>query len=321
MSKRSLEAEEGGETKKSRPAEPNEAAAVHLYQPNLAKPVQNKMNSLVEVLLPAKYLVSDCKTIKLRQLWGTDVYSDDSDLVAVLVHTGHIKLKAAAPKFPLLVSLRSCPAQATYTGSERNGLRSRAWTGTHTGVSYKVERCLQHTAGDLPPPELSLLRPGPSRQIPGSLSTQTPGPGQSFVVPQAACYVVFNMSNEPCYKYSLPLIADQSTEASRWTSSRLRREAMYLESRHRRFELAQMGQKRGANGVYDTYRLSQVLRAQTMDRRAMESKGVPLPLEHIKVLHEDVDWEELNWGPCFLRVRGTEYPLVRLQFLPQTVAS
>ena len=31
-----------------------------------------------------------------------------------------VKLKAAAPKTPLLVSLRVCPAQPSYTGSERN---------------------------------------------------------------------------------------------------------------------------------------------------------------------------------------------------------
>jgi len=275
------------------------------------------MNSLVEVLLPARYLTCDGKTVKLRQLWGTDVYTDDSDLVAVLVHTGHVKLKAAAPKSPMLVSLRACPAQATYAGSERNGLRSQSWSGPHTGASYKVERCLQHTAGSLPPAELSMLRPGPSRQIPGSLNPQTPGPGQSFVVPAAANMVVFNLSNEPCYKYSLALVADQGTEPSRWTSSRLRREALYLESRHRRFELARTGQK----GEYDTYRLSQVPRASSMDRRAMEAKGVPLPAETVKVLHDDLDWEECTWGPCFLRVRGLEYPLVRLQFMPHTVAS
>jgi len=80
---------------------------------------------------------------------GTDVYTDDSDLVAVLVHTGHVKLKTVG-KTPLLVSLRVCPAQATYTGSERNGLSSRDWTGKHGGVSIKVERCLQHTAGSAP---------------------------------------------------------------------------------------------------------------------------------------------------------------------------
>ncbi len=77
------------------------------------------------------------------------MYTDDSDLVAVLVHTGHVKLKTVG-KTPLLVSLRVCPAQATYSGSERNGLSSRDWTGKHGGVSIKVERCLQHTAGSAP---------------------------------------------------------------------------------------------------------------------------------------------------------------------------
>ena len=49
------------------------------------------------------------------------MYTDDSDLVAVLVHMGHVKLKATAPKVPLLVSLRVCPAQPTYAGAERHG--------------------------------------------------------------------------------------------------------------------------------------------------------------------------------------------------------
>ena len=127
------------------------------------------------------------------------MYTDDSDLVAVLVHTGHVKLKTQA-KTPLLVSLRVCPGQASYTGSERNGLSSRDWEGKHPGVSIKVERCLQHTSGSMPAPELSLLRPGMSRQIPGSMQPIAPGPGQSFATPPSACIVVFNLSNEPCLK-------------------------------------------------------------------------------------------------------------------------
>ena len=112
------------------------------------------------------------------------MYTDDSDLVAVLVHTGHVsKLKTQA-KTPLLVSLRVCPGQASYTGSERNGLSSRDWEGKHPGVSIKVERCLQHTSGSMPAPELSLLRPGMSRQIPGSMQPIAPGPGQSMGTPR-----------------------------------------------------------------------------------------------------------------------------------------
>ena len=116
------------------------------------------------------------------------------------VHTGHVKLKAAAPKTPLLVSFRVCPLQDSYGGSERNGLSSCTWSAAHDGVSIKVERCLQHTAGSMPAPELSMLRPGPTRMIPGSMQAFAPGPGQSFATPLAANIVVFNLSNEPCLK-------------------------------------------------------------------------------------------------------------------------
>lgn len=118
-------------------------------------------------------------------------------------------------------------------------------------------------------------------------------------------------------RYSLALVADQSTDPERWTSNRLRREALYLESRHRRFELVQSG---SANG-YDKYSLSEVLRPHSMDRRAIENHGVPLPRNLVRRMHENLDWEELVWGPCFVRVRGIEYPLVRALYMPHTVAS
>merc|ERR1712087_885935 len=105
MSKRvSDDHPEPPEAKKPRQTDDNNTAQ-HVYQPCAMIPaLSSKVNSLVEVLLPAKYITSDLKNVKLRRLWGTDVYTDDSDLIAALVHTGHVKLKPAAPKLPLLVS-------------------------------------------------------------------------------------------------------------------------------------------------------------------------------------------------------------------------
>ena len=97
----------------------------------------------------------------------------------------------------------------------------------------------------------------------------------------------------------------------------MRREALYLESRHRRFELVQSGSSNG----YDRYTMSEVIRPHTMDRKSIESSGVPLPAKLVRRLHEGLDWEELVWGPCFVRVRGEEYPLVRALYMPHTVAS
>ena len=267
-------------------------------------------------MLQAKYLTSGALPVKTRQLWGTDVYSDDSDLVAVLVHTGHVKLKASPPKTPLLVSLRVCPTQPSFAGSDRNGLKSRDWNGAHAGVAYKVERCLQHTATALPPTELSMLRPEVTRQIPGSLLEVAPGAGGSFAVPGPACIVIFSLSNEPWLKYSLALIADQGVEPDRWTSTRMRREVLYLENEQSRYELMASG----AKGEYDTYTLSQVRTPHSMDRRATMAAGVPLPASAVSRLHTDLDWEEIVWGPCFMRVRGVEFPLSRALFMPHSVA-
>jgi hypothetical protein len=315
MKRGAPDAADGAGAKKARAdaSEPD----VLVYAPCVVPALKKKMNSLVEVLLPSKYLSGEGKPVKLNQLWGTDVYSDDSDLVAVLVHTGHLKLKSSTPKTTLLVSLRVCPPPDAFVGSERNGIRSREWAKGHGGVAFKVERCLQQAAATPPTPELSMLRPSSSsRQIPGSYCPVEPGPGGSFSVPAAACIVVFNLSSEPSLKYSLPLVSDQGTTPDRLTSARLRREALYLESRTRRFELAHAGVADGA----DRYTLSQVLKPHTMGRKAMEAEGVPLPARRVKKLHEGVDWEEIVWGPCFVRVRGDEYPLVNVSFMPNTKA-
>ena len=49
--------------------------------------------------------------------------------------------------------------------------------------------------------------------------------------------------------------------------------------------------------------------------------GVPLPKGKTAVLEEGVDWEELVWGPSYVRVRGHEYPLQRLLYVPYSVAA
>ena len=56
------------------------------------------------------------RQVRARQLWGTDVYTEDSDLVAVLVHTGFYALPSGGAAPPpglteLRATLRPMPAQ------------------------------------------------------------------------------------------------------------------------------------------------------------------------------------------------------------------
>jgi len=92
--------------------------------------------------------------LEKRKVWGTDVYTDDSDLGLVLVHAGWIRwekdktgVKAGegdADGGPndtdvVKVMVRIVPRLTRYTATERNGIRTRGWGNGHDGGSIVVE--------------------------------------------------------------------------------------------------------------------------------------------------------------------------------------
>ncbi|GAB7352836.1 hypothetical protein MBLNU459_g3446t1 [Dothideomycetes sp. NU459] len=115
-----------------------------------------------------------CRT---RSLWGTEVYTDDSDVVAAAVHSGWLlgdfgeytedihglfneRQEELAPQTPPLlgkaltqkpeapvralsnadlhITLLVLPPLTSYTSSTKNHLRSREWGTDHDGMSYMI---------------------------------------------------------------------------------------------------------------------------------------------------------------------------------------
>ena len=91
---------------------------------------------------------------KTRKIWGTDVYTDDSDLGLVLLHAGWIRwarpsastddTKALSATVmieeeAIEVTVRMVPPLVRYTATKRNGLQTRGWGNGHDGVSIVVE--------------------------------------------------------------------------------------------------------------------------------------------------------------------------------------
>jgi len=92
-----------------------------------------------------------------RRVWGTEVYTDDSDLVGVLVHSGWVvpKFTSVASMYGgggeeeekrmrrrgggVKVTLRMVGRLVRYVSTERNGVRSRGWGNGHDGGSLVVE--------------------------------------------------------------------------------------------------------------------------------------------------------------------------------------
>lgn len=111
----------------------------------LGDPEQFTGKEAVEI--PAE--VWELEGLRKRKVWGTDIYTDDSDVVGIALHSGWLRLRPASSEpaadddaqakvQTLLLKLLVTPALVRYQGCTRQGLRSRSWGNGHEGVSLMV---------------------------------------------------------------------------------------------------------------------------------------------------------------------------------------
>ncbi|XP_058090190.1 uncharacterized protein LOC131236776 [Magnolia sinica] len=311
----------------------------------------------LEIRIPAEYVTATNRQVRGGQLWGTNIYTNDSDLVAVLMHTGYCR-PTASPPLPAIHELRAIirvlSPQDCYTSTLRNNVRSRAW-GAAIGCSYRVERCCMVKKGggtiDLEPclAHTSAVEP-----------TLAPVPVERTITTRAAATnallqqkfvrevtIQYNLCNEPWVKYSISTVADKGLKKPLYTSARLKKgEVLYLETHSNRYELCFNGEKAVSNGTMaqaaelESEKLqnhnshatqlsdrNQADRENTIDvfrwsrckkplpHKVMHSIGIPFPIEHLEVLEENLDWEDVRWSQTGVCIAGKEYTLARVHFL------
>uniref|UniRef100_A0A7I4DEM4 Histone deacetylation protein Rxt3 n=1 Tax=Physcomitrium patens TaxID=3218 RepID=A0A7I4DEM4_PHYPA len=343
----------------------------------------NGSGPTVEIRIPAEHATTNNRQIRGSQLWGTDIYTNDSDIVAVLLHTGYYSPSPSPPPNSILelrATVRILESQNMYMSTLRNSIRSRAWGGG-SGCSYSVERCrLVKQGGGTVELEPSLTR------TPPFVPTLAPAASERTVTTRAASSsayrqqrfmqevtIQYNLCNEPWAKYSMSIVADRGLKNSQYTSARLKKgEVLYVETQTHRYELAYDGERMTSNGattatsfsqgnsgtekgkdkwslgVCDKEPISQIYNGELphgnhpsngqtgghhchhnsepheyyrwskckrpLSLSSMKRKGVPLPGEFVEVLEEGLGWEEIQWSPTSVWVRGTEYILSRAQF-------
>ncbi|KAI9595192.1 histone deacetylation protein Rxt3-domain-containing protein [Syncephalis fuscata] len=130
----------------------------HQYEPNkLLPPLIGYEQAILVVRIPSAWLTFTNPAVKQRRIWGTDIYTDDSDVVAALIHAGkytppslHPLLQEEArgnrrgvqdrsPRYDLKVTLRVVPRLQRYTGTVRHHIRSRDWA-EHDGASFVIHQ-------------------------------------------------------------------------------------------------------------------------------------------------------------------------------------
>ena len=287
--------------------------------------------------------------VRARQLWGTDVYSEDSDVVAVLVHTGHYALPPGATPPQGLTELRAtlkpqpCPG-GSFLSTSRHGIRSRAWgAGGGSLHSFGVAKCSAVMASGA----VVDLDPGAWRRAPGPLgcvptfqlgaqergghATRGGGEGGGRGGGRNRyCQEVtlqYSLSNEPWLKYTLGAVADRGLKRAGWTSARLRGEVLFLETPRHRFQLTWDGLLPGHQGSspevlaqLDSFSFARC-RAPALDVHEVQSLGVPLPVARLEVLAKSQAWQSIHWGLAGVTVKGVQYPVCRLLFMPHSPAT
>lgn len=308
----------------------------------------------LEIRIPAEHVTATNRQVRGGQLWGTDIYTDDSDLVTVLMHTGYCRPTASPPPSAiqeLRATIRVLPPQDSYTSMLRNNVRSRAW-GAGIGCSYRVERCCIVKKGggtiDLEPCLTHTSAVEPTLAPVAVERTMTTRAAASNALRQQRFVrevtIQYNLCNEPWIKYSISIVADKGLKKPLYTSARLKKgEVLYLETHSCRYELCFTGEKmvkaaqlihaheetdkshnhhpHSSNGekndsdniLIDVFRWSRC--KKPLPQKIMRSVGIPLPLEYVEVLEENLDWEDVQWSQTGVWIAGKEYTLARVHFL------
>ncbi|KAF9358127.1 hypothetical protein BGX26_002418 [Mortierella sp. AD094] len=297
------------------------------YDPTLLLPsMQGKENSLLEVRVASPYLTYDNVKVKRRELWGTEIYTDDSDIVAMLIHGGFFipptsinsseqdsiqpnsqqhnfaaePIKHICPAYDLAITLRVMPKLIKYQGSIRHRIKSRTWGTGHDGVSLKIEAMRKLCPGEA----LNRGRSQSKRRMKeynqerlrvlANIHDETTESLQNERAMRTATFE-FTHQGDPCFKYSPELVMDRHDGLSRkWTSWRLKKEVMILENDEERYEISLQHHAGTDARRFDQYRFAVISPRTSLS--SWSKASYPLDSSSLsEVLYEDLDWQDFEW--------------------------
>ncbi|CAG8593165.1 8029_t:CDS:2 [Acaulospora morrowiae] len=293
-----------------------------IYNPKeILPPLEFHENGLLEIWIPSKHLTWENMKVRNRFLWGTDVYTDDSDIVAVLIHTGlynplppppKSKWSLNHPDHDLCVTIRVLPKLVQYTATTRNKYQSRSW-GNHHGVSYKIEKVCEMKNGEAIGRSIGKGRKERLRKF---HQMRKRAFEETEYSQNDDSILVFNNEGDPCYKYN-PLMMTNDEQIK----ERLRMEVMYLENDDERYEISY-------DEASDKYRFAIVLSTTHLGLSAALKDQVttsvslpsfPLTESHLEVFRDDLDFNEMAWNIVGVIVADKTNPLHSLLCISKRV--
>ena len=132
--------------------------------------------------------------------------------------------------------------------------------------------------------------------------------------------LVFNLSNEPAFKFNLCVFGDKSPEVETRASYFTKNQVIYLETSTERYELYRNQSLQQVNdddsdpGI-STYTFSKVTNPWSIDNDffADPKTEIPLAPKHKETLATDLDWHDLVWSDFSLEVVKDDNKIKRLE--------
>lgn len=291
-----------------------EPAEIFLYKPFVPLPnLAPYFGKPVEVHIAVEYLSNLNRAFRKKLIWGSDVYTPETDMVCALHHSGLLRMENIPPGDigGLVVFCRV----ATNAGCKRvlsNGVYSRGLENCEEyGVRLEKIRALEKMR---PVRELVKMAGAMVRTAARSFQKDPPVDAKSVTVPPEG-RIVFNLSMDPVHKFTLPSFADYGRRIDHRLFNTFCKNCLYFEAGQRRFELY-----RDVGG--DSFNLSEVKDPICKDCKFMETSAIPLPRELVVSMVSGKKWNSFRWGTnCTLAVKGVVIVGIRnFKFYPLTKA-
>lgn len=294
--------------------------------------------AVVVVCVAPRHLTTDSVAFQQRQLWGCDVYTDDSDVPCMLQHTGNFVLtpqEGQNARFDYLsVRLRVQRYGAGmpgFAGRDRNGVRSRSW-----GTGYHGARISIVSVATVKDGKETVLASSVAAGLRPYIPHLVPWGAPDSATLSSDVSLSFDLLNEPCLCYNITAVADKGFDQNLWPSRRLATEVMYLESLDERYELAAVvaaGEEaelvlrwsRVKPATMARLRVAGSVRGSVFSKSATgrgdaAALGTPLPAPAVDVISPAVTWPDLQWTPDGVTVEGEHFVLRKLVFAPISCA-
>jgi hypothetical protein len=280
-----------------------------LYKPGVPWPdLTPYLQQIIEIRVAREYISPRNKQLVARNLWGNDVYTSDSDIVAVIHHMGLLNVwsEIGSNYEGIAVYTRVTKGRANYASNIRNRIRSKKYTN-YEGYSIKPEKIVfLNSLGKIEeliemaekmPTDYPKVRQKPNlnikslRIIPGTL-------------------IVYDLSFEPAFPYSLENFGDKGWNEADFLSTRLKTFVVFLETHTQRFELSLINESQEEQifDHQDKYRWVQVNEPLLLkDADFFKDKRVPLEDPFITTIHKSLEWGDIEWSSSSVFIKKQEF--------------